>query len=209
MRSLLPLLLGLVLVCLAPRRASACWDGFLAATPHLTVMGSDTQWSLSRAEHLAEWLPRIEALLAARGVTVEASFGQAYFDDETVSYEEREMDRLFDALADALGASDAERRRAMSARGDAHTVQLAATRDLDAARALAARINEQEEDSHGFYEAGGFPARNDVAHVVEVTGAAGQPVYRVLVGTFLDRAEASRVAALLRPITGEAFLRRL
>lgn len=207
---LLALSLAVATSVALPKRASACWDGYYGQTDHLVIMGGDTEWSLARAERMAIWLPRIEALLAARDVRVEAAFGEAYLSNGRVlGYPEGKPHRLFAALARGLSATPAERRAAMRARADARTIQVAASRDRDAALALAARLNAAGLGEHGFYEAGGFPSDNDRAHVVEAEDGEGRTVYRVLVGAFLDRAEASRVAATLRPITGAAFLRPL
>jgi len=205
----LAFVLALSITALSSVPARACWDGYQASTPHLYVMGPDDEWSLERAGQLARWMPRIEALLAPRGVEVAVYHDMVELSDGRVlSVPEGKLHRLFAVLARELAVPPAERRAAMRVRADARTIQVAATRDEAAARALADRLNAELLGAHGFYEAGGFPAENERAHVVEASDEEGV-VYRVLVGAFLDRTEASRVAAELRAITGAAFLRPL
>ena len=140
-------------------------------------------------------------------MTAEFGYVELSGSSRELTYPDGTMDRLFRVLARELGVSPAERRAALGATSGAHTVQVAASRDRAAAEALAERLADQGE--HGFYEAGGFPALNATAHVVEGVDASGAPVYRVFVGAFLEGADAERVASRLRAAGRRAFVRPL
>jgi hypothetical protein len=80
-------------------------------------------------------------------------------------------------------------------------VQVFAARSITTADAFATRLDDvldQRADTStdlvGFYEAGGYPARHALTHVVTETDAAGRPIYRVVVGAFM-RAEEARGAS--------------
>lgn len=74
------------------------------------------------------------------------------------------------------------------------TLQVFAARDRAKADAFAATLKPTAEDP-GFYTAGGYPALHALAHVVEERDSDGVPIFRVLVGTFLDHASAQKAHA--------------
>ena len=94
-------------------------------------------------------------------------------------------------------------------------MQIAAVRDRARADALADRLNDLGRPdgplgAAGMYDAGGFPAANPTVHVVSEEDANGRPVYRLVTGTFLTRAEADEVAREASAELGTtAFVRRL
>lgn len=215
MRRALSLALLLTALPVIPSSAAACWDGFAVRTPHLSVMGGDTRWRPSRAREVAKWAPRVEALLASAGVSAEVYWGDVELSDgSSLHVRYGGLEHLFVQLARHLHISPQERRRALGARRGL-TVQVAASRDRDRAEALAARLNDRDHPdgpagAHGAYEAGGFPSINDTAHVVTEPDAAGRPVHRVIVGVFVDRHEARRVAEEVASRSGTtAFARHL
>ena len=55
--------------------AFACWDGFVAESPNVILMGRQTRWDVGRARALARYLPQIEALLARHDASAEVYFG--------------------------------------------------------------------------------------------------------------------------------------
>ncbi|HJL14670.1 MAG TPA: SPOR domain-containing protein [Sandaracinaceae bacterium LLY-WYZ-13_1] len=214
-RTLLAAGLGAAVLAALPAPASACWDGTRIQTPHLTVMGADDRWDLGRARRVAKWAPRVEALLAAAGLEAEVSYRHVTLSDGThFTIRSPRLDGVFLALSRHLPVSRPERRAALRAPA-AFTVQVAASRSRARAEALAARLNDRRHPdgpagAHGILEVGGFPADNPTAHVAPALDADGRRVYRVIVGAFLTRAEAARVAARVRPRSGtRAFARRL
>lgn len=196
--------------------AAACFDGYVAAYGHVQVSGPDFEWSRERAVELATWLPRLNAL--AGDEAVEVSFGEAYLaDGQSIEFPADRFDILFDRLADALGTENSARDAAMALGADALTVQIAATRDRDAAYRMAATLGQGTPDDfeygvdvHGFYEAGGFPAENSAVHVLERTNEDGEIVYQLVVGSFTTRSAATdALETLRRTYQLEGFVRSL
>jgi len=207
------LLALLVLPALAPASASACWDGTLVSTPHLTFMDSPTVWRADRAREVAKWAPRVEALLAHADLRAEAYWQYVELSDGTeIPVRHHRLDRLFIELARHLQVSRAVRLEALRA-PEAVTVQLAAFRDRDRAEAFAATLRDPSREpigSHGIYEVGGFPADNPTVHVTEAEDTDGRPVFRLVTGVFLDRAQAGAVAREASAQLGtHAFVRQL
>lgn len=206
---------AILLSAAMPRPASACWDGTRIETPRLMMMGPDARWRPERAREVAKWAPRVDALLAEIDLSAAIYWDVIELSDGThIPIRHQSLERAFIEIARHRGVSRDVRRRALAApRG--LTVQVAATRDRARADALAARLNDENHPdgpagAHGMYEAGGFPSVNDTAHVVTELDASGREVHRVIVGTFLDRAEAERVAAEVAQRSGSlAFARRL
>ncbi|MBX7192214.1 MAG: SPOR domain-containing protein [Sandaracinaceae bacterium] len=192
---------------LAPAPAGACWDGFSATVGDVQEYGSDTSWGLAQVEERARWLGRIDALLPD-GATVMDEWGtvSVYVGDEEHDLEWRDGHylTLFREVARIVGASPETIRRARRLETPVYVVQAGAFADRAAAERYASELSEDEAATHGFLEAGGFPADNPEAHVVSVPGV--RELHRVYVGAFVDRAEAEAVAATLG---GHAFVRTL
>lgn len=206
-RLVLALLIG-ALVPAAP--ASACWDGFRAESPNVRLMGRQMAWDVGRARALARYLPQIEALLARHDASAEVYFGtiELSTDDAslgTVQYTDGRILELFHAIAHSLHENP---RSTTALAQPARTVQVGATRDRARAEALAERVHLSDYGGHGIYEAGGFPANNSPAHVVEAEDERGV-VYRVVVGTFLDRESAERAREELRVGGFDGYVREL
>lgn len=207
---------GLALaVALAPATSQACWDGTAISTGKVFLaLGDTTPWSPEQARHWATWASRIDALVP-EGKTLNVTHGMVEICDADGPCTELEGEwngsafSLFEHAADAFEAprktiATARRQHAMPL-----TVQVAASADLEAAHALADRINGAELGLHGFLDIGGFPASNAYAHVVEGNGTDAV-VYHVVVGAFLARDEADAAAATLEAELGiDGYVRRL
>lgn len=208
--TLLPLALA-SLACLAPARAFACWDGFYVQAERVSFTGEGVEdWSPAQVRALATWTRRLQALVGPGG-EVEADMGYASVCvaarcSEAAARSSR-PDELFATVATALGASWRARSLALRVTAAPYSVQVAAVRDRAQAEALATRLSELELP-HGFVEIGGFPADNREAHVLDAVDATGRPVYRVVVGAFLDRADASAHVAEIARATGLPTLPR-
>lgn len=185
--------------------AHACWDGYAVQTDDgIYFTGGDEAWSPERAVELASWALRLRALLGAEG-TLESEFGwgEAAVGERTIELRgDASPAHVFSTVASALGISRAERARLLAIDAHPYTVQVAASADRARAEALAAQLSEATLPM-GFYEAGGFPAENPEAHVIEAD-VHGARVYRVVVGAFLDRAAAAQAAGEIAATTGMA-----
>lgn len=212
MKSIVAGVCGIALVLgLFSSPAFACWDGYAASYGRVTVMGPDIVWDAKKADLLARWLPRIDALVPA-GETLEVYFTEAALSGgRTVEFPAERYDVLFARLAGLVGSSASDRRAAMNAAREAVTIQIAATRDRASADALAASLSDMDDENavqaHGFYEAGGFPAFNPAVHVITRHEADGSEVYQVVVGAFVDRAHAAEAQADLATRGFRAFIR--
>lgn len=188
-----------------PSTARACWDGYSVQTDdgiHFT--GGDEAWSPERAVELASWALRFHALLGADG-TLESEFGwgEAAIGERTIEFHgEASPAHVFATVASALGISRAERARLLAIEAHPYTVQVAASTDRARAEALASHLSEGTLPM-GFYAAGGFPADNPEAHVIEAD-VNGAHVYRVVIGAFLDRAAALEASSEIAATTGMA-----
>jgi hypothetical protein len=216
--------LATVLVAL-PSAAHACWDGYAGEIPHVSVgmqAGSRT-WSPDTARELAQWLVRIDAL-RPQGHSVSAWDGAVRVceersgpratsclgDDHWDRWDGRTFWSMFRAVALAVGAKPVAVRAALQRKATPFTVQVAVGYDERGARALARRFNQTHPADHGFYEAGGFPADNDVVHVMADRDDEGAPIFRVVVGAYLTRAEAQATVVRVRAAAGlQGFVRPL
>lgn len=220
---LLALLLAAAVVVLPARSANACWDGVYADTGRMRLLqADDAPWSPERVRHVARWVARIEALLPARsslsvehgqvelcGAEGSEDFGCVEPDD---GWRGGDLEALFTLVADLVDADEGQRARARSLNGQALTVQVAVSRYADRAAAFADELQQRlgDEPLFGFVEVGGFPADNRFAHVIDVSTGASAPRHRVVVGAFLDAAEARAAARRVREVTGHrAFVRPL
>ncbi len=201
-------------LALSSATARACWDGHQASVGNVTLSSADTAWSPTRARELAAWLARIDALLPA-GTTLSAEHGYVSLcpsdgpSCEEWEWDERSLAALFREVAVRAGASARTIRSARAIRRDVLVVQIAAFADRARADALETRISESGLGEPGFYEAGGFPANNPFAHVVEAA-SGGRVVHRVVVGAFVDRQQAERVReGLARELGARAIVRPL
>lgn len=213
-------LLALTVACLAltPAPARACWDGLLAesADVRLQLMGGAAgAWDPARVQAFATWLTRIDALAPDFLEVIATERDLTLFCDTCTNAENLKWDgdlaTLFEKVARAVGADRKARRDALAQDATAYTVQIAAFATQAEADALALKLNGKADslETHGFVQIGGFPAMNDTTHVVAVAHETG-PVYRVLVGAFLSRADAEAAQTLVHAETSlRGFVRPL
>ena len=215
-------LVACLLACLAltfARPALACWDGWSATVGRVDILqAGDDVWNPALARDVALWGGRIDAMLPA-GSSLMSEHGRFALSDASGAVTEGSWDgvhveALFKLTAKILG------RRAQaqgSARdGTALTVQLFAARSQSYADAFTAQLaakaeaGQLSEPDGVFYTAGGYPANHAVAHVVLERDDGGAPIYRVLVGAFLDRSKAEAARRSLRDAVGmSGFVRAL
>jgi len=212
--------LAAVLVAL-PSPARACWDGYKGRSPSVSmcVMTGPARWSPETARELADWLVRIAALVPP-GHEAEACELSVHVCEEGSSerclgsarWERETYWAYFRNVARIVKAKPAAVRAALQRRATPLTVQVAVGYDERGARALATRLNRTHPADHGFYEAGAFPSDDskDVVHVVADRDDEGAPIFRVVVGAYLTRAEAKATVARLRADAGvRGFVRPL
>jgi len=202
-----------------PSRAYACWDGYTGSAPRasLCMMGGPVNWSPATGRELADWLVRIAALVppgsTANACEFTISVCEGGSSDRCLGgdkWERQTYWRFFRTVARLVKATPALVRAALQKRATPFTVQVGVGYDERGARALATRLNRTKPAEHGFYEAGGFPADNDVAHVIAAQDDEGTPTYRVVVGAYLTRAEAKATVTQVRAETGvQGFVRPL
>lgn len=222
-RSYLHFALGLsaFFAAAAPSVARACWDGYAASVGRVFIgVADDRPWDPGSARAVARWGARIDALLPANTL-LNAQFNTVTFCQEakdgcgeTLGEAQlpslESLPTLFSSVAKLTRASPAAVRRARAIDAQPFTLQVFAARAERRAKAIAARIDESGAGRHGFYEAGGFPAFNSTAHVVRGEDAAGRPLFRVVVGAFLDRKEAASLGDSIKTQLGiQGFVRPL
>lgn len=215
-------LVACLLACLAltfARPVLACWDGWSATVGRVDILqAGDEAWNPQTAREVALWGGRIDAMLPAGGALM-SEHGKFELSDASGvttagSWDGVHLESLFKLAAKILG------RRAQaqdSARdGTALTVQVFAARSERSAAAFTAQLATKAEAAQlsepagVFYTAGGYPANHAVAHVVLERDDGGAPIYRVLVGAFLDRSKADAARRSLRDTVGAAgFVRTL
>lgn len=214
------LLLGATL--LPSGKANACWDGVFLDTGRVTISDLDLMdgFDVEQTRQVGRWIARIEELLPAR-VNLTVEFGRlemcgAHGNDDFGCIEPDEQWRtdlpaLFEMVADMVQASPDDRARARRVERRPLTVQVAAT-GRRSARRLVSRIHRELRDDplFGFLEVGGFPAENDFARVIPQRTRRGSKVYRVVVGAFLDKAEARLARDRIEQLVGlDGFVRAL
>jgi hypothetical protein len=209
----LPRLLALALpvaLLLLSATAHPCWDGYAARIGGLTIQGGNdpARWSPDQARHVARWGTRIaallprgaEVLLDGNGTSCQGAACGALAASGATS---QRLPEAFDRIARARNVPPAARRSAQRSSPEVFTVQVFAGSHAGARRTKA-RVLALGEGFYGFYEAGGFPATNDDAHVLR-DGA----IHRVVVGTYLDRSEADRARRALATKGLRGFVRAL
>lgn len=206
-----------ILVANVPASARACWDGVAINTDRVSLaIEGDTTWSPEEARRWAKWAARIDALVP-EGKTLSVVFGDLEICDVAsgecttgaTAWENDDAFTLFELTADAVLASNRTIAAARRTAAMPLTVQIAASRDLEAATKLAERINAAALELSGFFDAGGFPAANDYAHVVESNGS-DHATFHVVVGAFLGRDDADAAATTLAAELGlHGFVRPL
>ena len=217
-------LVACLLFCFAltvARPCLACWDGWDATIGKVTFLqAGDDAWSPERARAAARWGTRIDALMPP-GATLVTEHGTVTISTPTRLLGEGHWDgasfeSLFSLAATLLRAraSDADIVRARDAAP--LTVQAFAAYDRRNAERVAAQLDAAADATAGFaldgtfYSAGGYPARHAFAHVVRETDASGRPIYRVLMGAFLERPQAVAASLAVRDRLGRTgFVRRL
>jgi hypothetical protein len=217
------LLFAATLALSAP--AAACFDGFSARLHETSLLRtSDGSWSIEEARRLARWAARFHALPGSAG-GVHAEFSQLEICPAGVSlggerchlelideWYELDVDDLLSTIFDRVAARRAvSTTSARAATATLYTVQVAAFSRRGRAEALAGEINRQNElgelpwEPSSFYSAGGYPAIHDVAHVVRAEREGGE-VFRVVVGAFVDPAEAEVYQRAIRAAGGQAAI---
>ena len=208
------------------KRAEACWDGAAIDTGRVQVYTGTfgTSWTPELARHAALWTARIEALLPenTRVISIHgyveicqnADENNQRCDEAYDQWDGRSLRDLFDIVAEHFGLDEVQRREARRTRRAPLTVQVAASTDLDVAQEIARRVQERLHDTDpelgGFLEVGGFPAMNDFVYVEPRQTSAGTVVHQVLVGTYVDRTEASSALTRIRIETGlQPFIRHV
>lgn len=203
-----------------PNRAHACWDGVFVETDKVALAiatdESSATWSPERARTYAKWAGRIGALLP-EGTTLSVEHGfitickdatESCIDIEQ-TWEDGHLFNLFEMTADLVDAPRGTIAKARRTTLTPLTVQVAASRNPGAAEKLAGRINAAQLGQTGFLDVGGFPTANADAHVVESWNGEA-PLYHVVVGAFLDRAQADEAAVTLEDALGlDGFVRAL
>lgn len=203
---------ALAVITFAPD-ARACWDGRAASSPRVSIAvpGDDT-FDPADARAAGVWLQRIEAILppsasvTAFGETLSICAKRDQCKD--VEWQPGRYDRLFDQVAAGVGAESSVVSRARHMAASVFTVQVLASRSRKSAEAFAARIDAPMDLDPGFYDAGGFPAVNPVARVV-ASSDTGRPIWRVIVGTYLDRQQADSMRINLARRGVHGFVREL
>jgi len=169
-----------------PKDASACWDGWSATVGRVHVDRANADdWSPAFVKRVATWLARIDAL----GANVEVQ-----------SYEWN------GSLPDLYARFAHGKISTATAKTPVYTLQIFAGTEANATR-VADGVNALSEISEGFISVGGFPAVNPKAHVIF---SGHGTIFRVLVGAYLDAAEALETrATIAREIGWIGFVREL
>ncbi len=196
---------------LFPGTAFACWDGYRAQVGEVTLSGAEgyASWDPARARSATRWAARFDAIVP-RGVTLDVSNqgmrcegASACAKLEAIEVGSEDPKRAFDALADAFGISKRARAEALAVAQPVYTVQVFAG-SKGSALALRDRLNGMAERgdldpevADGFFEQGGFPASNPIAHAV--ADKDDEKIVRVVVEEYATerdaRAAAKRLAA--------------
>jgi hypothetical protein len=199
-----------VALVFAASPAQACWDGYQAGVGRVGVLEASLvgEWSPQEALHVARWLSRTERLLPP-DAELFVELGHATCEGPGCgSAREFEVDlddwpQAFDVIAARLGASRETIDAARALEPKVFTVQVFAG-SRAGATIIKQKVLAAGKSLHGFYSAGGFPAPHDDAHILR-DGAT----YRVVVGAFLDEAEARAALAELKAENIEGFVRAL
>ena len=177
----------------APSRA--CWDGSLTTVGGIHLQDFDEVWSARKAVENARWLTRINLLLGDDKSLEIWPDAQLSVGDETVELRwDGDLARLYDRIARKLGVNRIRAAVTRHVEVPVWTIQAGTFTSARLAVGRAELIGGQ--CSHGFYEAGGFPADNSSAHVERTVDGH----YRVIVGTYLTRAEAEEATSCLSEI---------
>ncbi len=190
--------------CLASTPARASSDRLEVTSDRVTItMASHGAWSPEMARRWAKWVGRISALVPEgkvlqvdHGAIAICNAGTTDCVAAPATWDDGSLSTLFELTADLFATPAATITSGRRSDGHPLTVQVAATSDRGAAERLAERLNRGELELHGFLQVGGLPAFNDYAHVV-VSPTATYPTYHVVVGAFLDRAQAEEALGLL------------
>ena len=118
-----------------------------------------------------------------------------------------EIDEIFDEIAVRVGTRPARRARIRHSGVAYFTLQAGAFARIDAAQALAQRIDD-ETGGLGVDVMLAHPGPTHAAWVEEATLPGGGRVHRVMAGTFTGRASAVRARASVAALTGETPLVR-
>lgn len=204
----------------APGTAQACWDGVYVEGEKVSIAiatdEGDTAWTPERARAYAKWIGRIGALVPD-GTTMSIEHGYISICDDATrtcrdakqSWDDPYLSNLFELTADLMQASRGTIAKARRTEVMPLTVQVAASQDFYAATAMAERINGAGLQLTGFLDVGGFPSANEYAFVVEDYDS-DTLMYHVVVGSYLDRADAKAAAVALDEELGlSGFVRTL
>lgn len=211
--------LGAFVACallFASKPAEACWCGYAAGVGRVDVTQPmpnfdycPVAWDPKVVRHWATWVVRLDAALPP-GHTLEAFAGYAEVRSArgVAELEWKDLPDLFEEVS-KLGSDPERAKRARKKNAQVFTVQIFASATDAGAERIAKAADEANFEDRGFFFAGGMPATNPVAHVVEES-VDGRLLRKVLVGAFLDRRDASVAARDLgRKLRLATFVRRL
>ena len=204
-----------LVVLVAPRDVHACWDGWVASAPRVTVAHAKREggssWSTGRARALATMLARLRVVTPHDQELSVTPWGDVTFcpldtsadgwwtctTDES-AWGNDDPNTLVEVVAEMAHGDGATLARAKAASANAYTVQVFAARSRARADAEATRVDNLRDPPESFYVHGGFPATNPEGHVVP--GPNG--LHRVLVGAYLGLPEARHAATKLSRALG-------
>lgn len=229
-------LLSILLISLTPTPASACWDGFSAELGKVSIEGevhpeSEPEWQIGQARALARWGTRLNALLphdssldiAFLSVTLcvprhrhKCAEIPAPWWKEAGDASPAQLDhwlgRAFALVATRIRATPRRIAVARRASSTLFTVQVGSYRSRGLAERQVEQLNHMVRynylpwESRSFYVAGGFPALDDVAHLLPCR-IKGHVWHRVVVGEFTSLKNAmSYRAAIERSGTRAAII---
>jgi hypothetical protein len=202
--------------------AFACFDGWSAAAgPISVVQATDGEWEPKMARDFARWSARLEMVIPP-GSTLHVDHGHVSIGAKEVAtrWDGRDLAKLFDLVVRDQHVGNVS--GAMARDRVALTVQVLAVHDRKVAEAFAEKIDDRHRAPppdettppatlpSSFYEAGGYPAVHRVAHVLETKDGAEAPLFQVVVGAFLLRADADAARDVVEKSFGHrGFVRSL
>lgn len=184
--------------------AFACWDGYAATVGHMsiqTAMGGPVTWNPTDAHVATLWAKRIDALLPPGvDLTFNGSIvcsGERCPPDTAWNLPfDASYGEVFLAVANAFGATAAQRGAALQLEFPLYTVQVFAGTKAGAL-ALRDRMNGMDLGTiaDGVFEEGGFPSYNPPVHAI--ADADDPTLFRVVVEEYGDLATAKAAQAEL------------
>jgi len=224
----LPAALAVALVLGAPQSAGACFDEHVSQVGpvRITVVAGESGGRLScgiGATTCATWAARLARLLpGGTRLEIRSGYDVTKSGDNNVEIElclprrrcrvtvsdTNRIDEIFDKIAVRLGTGPARRARIRSRDVAYFTIQAGAFARVEAAEALARRIDDQT-GGLGVDVMLAHPGPTHAAWVEEAPLRGGGRVHRVMAGTFAGRASAVRARARVVALTGEMPIVRI